>query len=121
MTFRPYSIRRAYDRRYEQTNPRGYLMRTYRNMLSRVIGMLPKKAHLYEGLPILPKSAFYAWALADDSAFWPLWRTWQASGRDKRLSPSIDRKDSSRGYTLDNMQWLTHADNSRRPSLEAHS
>lgn len=101
-------------RKYERTNPRGYLMRSYRNMLSRVVGIQKKKAHLYLGLTILPKSHFYAWAMADDSAFWPLWHAYQASGRDQRLAPSVDRIDSTEGYTLGNMQWLTHSQNSAK-------
>ena len=98
--------------RYERLNPHGFLVRVYRNMWSRVVGIQRREAHNYEGLPILPKMVFYCWAEMPDSAFWPLWDTWHLSGRSYRLTPSIDRKDATRGYTLDNMQWLTHAENS---------
>jgi hypothetical protein len=33
-------------KKYEKT-PKGYLMRTYRNMKSRVLGIQHKKAHIY--------------------------------------------------------------------------
>ncbi len=98
-------------RKYEHHNPRGFLMRAYRNMLSRVVGIQKKKAHLYEGLTILPKSHFYAWALAEESPFWPLWHRWQKRDRDRRFTPSIDRIDAERGYTLDNMRWVTFSAN----------
>ncbi len=90
-------------------------MRTYRNMWSRVVGIQHgRHAHLYTGLAILPKTVFYLWALAPDSAFWPLWTRWQAANRDLKLTPSVDRRDAAKGYTLDNMQWLTHAENSAK-------
>ncbi len=98
--------------KYERTNPRGFLMRVYRNMWARVMGMQPQKAHLYKGLAILPKQVFYAWALADESEFWDLWHPWQAAGRPLISAPSIDRINSDEGYTLDNMRWLTHSENS---------
>jgi hypothetical protein len=99
-------------RKYERTNPRGFLVRVYRNMWSRVVGIQRREAQFYEGLPILPKTAFYLWALGDDSAFWPLWHKWQTTGRERRLVPSVDRIDAAGGYTIDNIQWLTHAQNS---------
>lgn len=45
-------------RRYEKT-PKGFLMRGYRNMQSRVTGVQKKKAHLYLGKELLPRDEFY--------------------------------------------------------------
>ena len=97
--------------RYEKT-PSGFLMRCYRNMLSRVVGIQKREAHYYQGLPLLPKRVFYWWSLADDSQFWPLFRQWVSASYEHRLTPSIDRKDARRGYTLDNMRWITQSENS---------
>lgn len=97
---------------YERTNPKGFLMRAYRNMQSRVTGIQKREAHLYRGLPLLPRPVFYAWSWGD-AEFWRLWKTWQAEGRSQRLTPSVDRVDATRGYTLDNMRWVTHSENSR--------
>lgn len=102
----------AETRKYERTNPKGFIMRLYRNMWSRVTGIQHKKAHLYLGLEILPKTDFYSWALAAESEFWAMWREWQETG-SQRLVPSIDRIDPTRGYTLDNMRWLPQHENSR--------
>ncbi len=100
-------------RKYERQNPKGFIMRLYRNMLSRVKGIQRKKAHLYLGLPILPKTDFYGWALDPISDFWNLWKIWQATGLRQADCPSIDREDPTKGYTLDNMRWLPQSENSR--------
>lgn len=105
-----------YTKRYEKT-PKGFLMRTYRNMKSRVLGIQSKKAHLYLGKDLLEKDDFYSWSLKD-SAFNALFTDWENSGYDRKITPSIDRIDSSLGYTMDNIRWITHSDNSRLGSIE---
>lgn len=97
-------------KRYERTK-KGKLMRTYRNMESRTKGMVEGKSHLYQGLEVLPRQSFYDWSLSCKD-FNSLYDDWVSSGFDKKLSPSIDRIDTSKGYTLDNMRWLTHSENS---------
>ena len=100
----------AVTKRYEKTL-NGFLMRTYRNMKSRVTGVLKTKAHLYQGLPILSKEDFYSWSKAN-AQFRELFYFWEQLRYDKLSSPSIDRIDSSKGYTIDNMQWITQYENS---------
>jgi len=102
-------------KRYEKTI-RGYLMRTYRNMESRVTGIQWQKAHLYLGKQLLDRESFYNWSLQDKS-FNDLFIKWTNAGYPMKLSPSIERKDSNRGYVLDNMEWITHSENSRRGNL----
>lgn len=101
----------ASTKRYERTK-KGKLMRTYRNMQSRVLGILKKKRHLYEGLPILSRSEFYLWA-NNSEEFHRLFDGWVASGYQCGDSPSVDRIDPTKGYVLGNMRWLTHRENSR--------
>lgn len=98
-------------KRYEKTK-NGYLMRSYRNMLSRVTGVQYKKAHLYQGLDILTKEEFYEWSI-NDPVFNILFEEYEKLEYDMRFAPSVDRKDSSLGYTLDNMRWLPHWRNSQ--------
>jgi hypothetical protein len=100
--------------KYERTK-KGKLMRTYRNMESRVRGILKKKAHLYEGLAILPRDEFYRWAMASNT-FHSLFDGWAASGYRCGDSPSVDRIDETKGYILGNMRWLSHRENSRLTS-----
>ena len=98
-------------RRYEKTT-RGFLMRTYRNMESRVKGIQWRKAHLYAGKSLLDRETFYQWSI-HDVAFTALFMRWGLAGYVRKLTPSIDRIDSSKGYELDNMRWVTHSENSR--------
>ena len=109
----------SHTKSYEKT-PRGYLVRTYRNMSSRVTGILKHKQHLYEGLSILGKDAFYEWSLSKDSGFIELLDSYAASGYDMKLAPSIDRKDSTLGYEASNIRWITHSENSRLGAMSRH-
>lgn len=102
-------------KRYEKTK-KGFLMRAYRNMKSRVEGIQWKKAHLYEGMELLPKEEFYEWSLSNPD-FHELFETWEKSGYNRKLTPSIDRINSQFGYFKLNMQWITHSENSRRGSI----
>jgi len=106
-------------KKYEKTY-KGKLMRTYRNMYTRISGMIDKSSHLYEGLPLLTKKDFYEWALSSDE-YKNLFDAWVLSGYKLKLSPSIDRVDSSLGYTLSNMRWVTQSKNSRLGGLKKKS
>ncbi len=99
-------------RKYEKT-PKGFLMRVYRNMKSRVTGIQKKKAHLYLGKDLLDKHDFYQWSLTNDS-FLLLYKNWVNSNFNRKICPSIDRIKSELGYTLDNIQWITHSENSSK-------
>lgn len=91
-------------KRYEKT-PNGFLMRAYRNMKSRVTGVQQKKHHLYKGLSILSKEEFYEWS-KKSKEFKALFLAWEKSGHERRLTPSVDRVNSSLGYELTNMRWV---------------
>jgi len=101
-------------KKYEKTY-KGYLMRKYRNMQSRVTGVQSKKAHLYLGLEILPRDDFYDWALSSDE-FYLLFESYKTSEFDRKLAPTVDRIDPKIGYIISNMRWLTHSENSRLTS-----
>lgn len=100
---------------YEKT-PKEFLVREYRNMKSRVTGVQKKKAHLYLGKPLLDKEDFYRWAIFHID-FVLLYTEWVRSNYNRKLTPTVDRVDSSKGYELGNMEWVTHSENSRRGSL----
>lgn len=101
--------------KYEKT-VNGFLMRKYRNMKSRIEGIQKAKHHLYKGKEILSKEDFYNWAKSSKQ-FYKLFEAWERSGYERKLSPSVDRIDSSKGYTMDNMEWVTHSENSKRGTL----
>lgn len=96
---------------YEKTKS-GFLMRCYRNMKSRVTGIQKKGIEHYFNLEILDKKTFYTWAL-NDKEFNRLFSEWQQSGFERKQTPSIDRENSLHGYSLENIRWLTHSENSR--------
>ena len=102
----------AATKKYEKTK-KGFLMRLYRNMQSRVDGVQKLKHHLYKGKYLLPREEFYEWALNDES-FHKLFEEYESSGYERKLAPSVDRVDSSCGYSIDNMEFVTMSENSRR-------
>jgi len=102
-------------RKYEKT-PKGFLMREYRNMQSRVTGIQKKKAHLYLGLPILDRREFYKWAIFHVD-FVLLYTEWVRNNYNRKLTPTVDRINSNKGYEFGNMEWATHSENSRRGSV----
>lgn len=105
----------ATTKKYEKT-PKGFIMRLYRNMQSRVTGVQKQKYHLYQGKELLKREDFYNWAI-DNPCFLQMFETYKNSEFNRKLAPTVDRIDSSRGYTLDNMRWLTHSENSKLGSL----
>lgn len=101
-------------KKYEKTK-KGFLMRTYRNMKSRTSGVQRLKSHLYLDKELLNKEEFYNFSL-NNSVFNDLFNRWEESKYDRKLTPSIDRIDSTKGYVLDNIRWLTHSENSKLTS-----
>ena len=85
-------------------------------MKSRIEGVQKLKSHLYEGKELMDKDTYYTWALGDNT-FNSLFKAWEDSGYNRKLTPSTDRVDSSLGYTLDNVEWITHSENSRRGAV----
>lgn len=74
-------------------------------MLSRVRGINDPEGY-YTGLDILSKYTFYSWALSDVE-YNRLYDDWVQSDYSTSLCPSINRKDSTLGYLLPNMEWTT--------------
>jgi hypothetical protein len=102
----------SWTRKYEKTK-KGFLVRMYRNMKSRTCGIQKKKSHLYLGLSLVEKELFYDWAL-NSELFHSMFLEWETANYSRKLTPTVDRVDSSIGYELNNMQWLTHSDNSKK-------
>lgn len=96
--------------KYEKTF-KGFLMRKYRNMQSRVTGVQWRKFHLYGGKELLDRKEFYKWSFSSESLLL-LWNNWIKNNYERKLCPTVDRIDPKKGYTLDNMRWITHSENS---------
>jgi hypothetical protein len=102
-------------KKYEKT-PNGFLMRMYRNMKSRITGVQAAKFHLYAGKSLLDKEEFYEWA-KNSPKFWELYEAYKYDNYNRKLAPSVDRINSSLGYCVENMEWVTHSENSRRGAI----
>lgn len=83
----------------------GLLRQMYSNMYTRI-----RSHHGYRGLPILNRLDFYDWAIAQ-SSYHQLYDEWQRNDYLFALTPSINRKDSSKGYLIANMEFLTLHEN----------
>ena len=86
---------------------KGVITRVYASMRNRVKGngnswRLPK----YKGLVLLPRSLFVEWSNASRELA-SIHEAWVLSGFDRELVPSINRIDNTKGYSLDNIEWVT--------------
>lgn len=108
------------DTKIYEKSKKGFLVRCYRNMLSRVSGVTKNKNHLYLGLEILDKETFYEWAL-NNKDYNKLFNSWKKSNYERKQTPSIDRINSNKGYTLDNIQWITFSENCRKGAYSRFS
>jgi len=102
-------------KKYEKTK-NGFLVRCYRNMKSRINGVQKAKFHLYKDKYLMDKQVFYSFSIVDIT-FNSLFDVWEKSNYDRKLTPSLDRINSDIGYTLENVEWVTHSENSRRGAL----
>lgn len=59
--------------------------------------------------PEYTRAELSAWAF--ENGINSLWYDWRESGYLKDLSPSIDRLDATKGYSLDNIRLVTWKDN----------
>ena len=95
---------------------KGFLVRKYRNMESRIKGIQKNKFHLYSGKCLLDREDFYKWSLVSKE-FDRLFKEWELSNYNQKLTPSVDRINPELGYELSNMEWVTNSENSRRSSI----
>jgi len=97
--------------RYRKT-PRGYLNRIYGGIKTRCKNTRYKKNKKYHGLPVMDWEEFVEWGLSPE--FLELYARYLESGKDRKLAPSVDRIDPSKGYVKGNVRWLTLSENSKR-------
>jgi hypothetical protein len=93
-----------------------FLSNLYCCMNRRVRGKATSRPDLYLGLPILPRDVFYNWA-KNHPDFLSLYKRWITNNFDRKLAPSINRMNSSKGYVLGNIEWMTFSQNSGLSSV----
>lgn len=96
---------------------KGHLGQAFHHMTQRVQGK-SNRPHLYHGLSICTKEEFMEWSSVDPM-YLMLHKAWTEADYDRKLTPSVDRKDSTKGYELDNLRWITASQNFRLGSLNA--
>jgi hypothetical protein len=92
-----------------ETKPSFYLGTCYSEMSRRVKTFDPLRPNYY-GKSICTKEEFFNKFLSCN-IFLSLYKKWQDSGFLRRMAPSIDRINNDLGYTLDNMQFIIHTEN----------
>ena len=90
----------------------GKIKVTYRAICGRIRSKNPKHTK-YTGLKCLEKEVFIEWS-KNNINYLNLWNIWVDNNYKISISPSIDRTDPKKGYTLDNIQWITHSENSSK-------
>lgn len=80
----------------------------------RVLYKTQKQNQLKRGHGELPytKKEFREWLFKNN--FQELYNIWVKGNYEKDLKPSVDRLDSTKGYTFDNMELITWGENKKR-------
>ena len=105
---------RVLIRRYFTKEQGLFLANRYSQMKSRIDN---QDKPTYFGKEIMSRSEFYAYTLMN-ARFFPIFRDWIAGGKQQYMVPSVDRLDRSKGYTADNIEWVTLKENRRRYNWE---
>lgn len=80
--------------------------------------------NLYHKLKSRNEVAFsleYLHEFSNCKKFDRLFSEWQRSGYNKNDKPSIDRISNKKGYLMDNIQWLSWAENRHKQTMERRS
>lgn len=103
-----------FDRNRYRTNILRMIKLKYNSMRRRVNGFTDHSKLL--GKELLSKDNFIKWAFSENSQknFIKLYNSWARNNYPRKLSPSIDRIDNSKGYILGNLQWITQQENSKK-------
>jgi len=107
---------REYDKSRQRYNKKRILSHRYNGIRQRVEGRAIRDYKVY-GTNLLTPDEWNEFVNETEDKFNQLYENWKTNGFTRKLTPSIDRIDNSRGYEADNIQWLTVTDNSRKHHL----
>lgn len=104
-----------YDQHRYRKNKSRFLDHVYQGIVRRCNG-IPRRYSSTGTTPIsVPE--WRQFCAATEAEFNKLYDGWKKSGFQRKMAPSIDRIDNGRGYTVDNMQWLSQSENSRKGTM----
>ncbi len=99
-----------------ETKPSFYLGTCYSEM-SRRVKTFDNKRPNYYGKNICIKEDFMIWFI-DDFNFLTQYQLWRENNYQRKYAPSIDRIDNTKGYSLDNLRFISQAFNSIKDKLK---
>lgn len=101
---------KEYDLRRYRKNPKRYLNHKYRIIKERCTN----EKRRYYGKKFLSREEWAEFCKRTEGQFMSMYHRWQESGYERVMSPSIDRINNDGDYTLDNIQWLSLAENDKK-------
>lgn len=111
-----YQLKRDGYKKYEKKRQKSInriLSHRYSGIKSRVEGRATRRYYV-EGKPMLTKQEFYSWYKDRETEFMEIYKIWESNDYKNKFAPSIDRIDNKKGYTVDNMRWVTKSFNSSK-------
>jgi hypothetical protein len=102
-----------YDKNRQRMNKTRIFNHRYSQIKQRVEGRAARK-YFVEGMDVLSYSEYSKWVINNMEQFESLYNEWVKSGFKRKYTPSIDRINNTKGYTSDNMRWITQSDNSKK-------
>lgn len=114
-----YTKKKTYYRQYDKNRQRYSFERIFQHkysMMKQAVEGRSVHPRSCRGKELCAKTEFILWCRKNISEFKRLHREYVESGFDKKKAPSVDRINPNRGYSLDNIQWLSLSDNCKRKS-----
>ncbi len=99
-----------------QTRPIYYLRTCWGEIKRRSTQKVPNREYVCFGQKFCTKDEFVNRFLTDKK-FLSLYKSWQEHDFKRGFAPSIDRIDPTKGYEIDNLQFLSNNENTRKDSI----
>lgn len=108
----------AWERDNRRFNMIRIWQKRYAHMVARHEGRSTNSSNS-QGKGICSREDFFEWCkdFTNLQEFITLYFDWASEGFPLHLSPSVDRINSDKGYTCDNLQWLSFEENCRKNNI----